>query len=121
MSSHPAAFDRMLDAWHERDPAKVRGHLEAALAPDIYFVDPKNEIRGLDAFEAMVHAFHKEYPTAEFVRSSVIDGHHNCYRYHWEMRVDGQTVLPGFDVSEVDADGKVRQIFGFFGPLAAAA
>ncbi|MEO1367833.1 MAG: nuclear transport factor 2 family protein [Acidobacteriota bacterium] len=121
MATYPEAFDSMLDAWHERDADKVRGHLDQALSPEIYFIDPDNEVRGVDAFEAMVHAFHAKYPTAEFVRTSVVDGHNSLFRYRWEMRVDGATVLPGFDVCEVDGAGKVRQIFGFFGHLEDAA
>ncbi len=35
MSKHPPSFDRMLDAWNETDAARIRQHLDAALAPDV--------------------------------------------------------------------------------------
>ena len=34
----------MLAAWNEVDPAKVRGHLDLALAPEVRFVDPSVDI-----------------------------------------------------------------------------
>ncbi len=40
MVSYPESFDHMLAAWNERDPEKVRGHLEKALAANVEFIDP---------------------------------------------------------------------------------
>ncbi|MEZ5267517.1 MAG: hypothetical protein R2789_02735 [Microthrixaceae bacterium] len=59
---YPEAFDRMLAAWNEPDPAKVRGHLDAALATEIEFIDPSIETRGIDEFEANVHQVHADLP-----------------------------------------------------------
>ena len=41
----------------------------------------------------------------------------DLHRYAWEIRRDGELVLPGFDVTEVDAEGRVLRVLGFFGPL----
>ena len=49
-----------------------------------------------------------------------MDGHNNLYRYHWEIRRDGELVMPGFDVTEVDASGLVTRVLGFFGPRVAS-
>ena len=89
MSDYPETFDHMLAAWNEREPAKVRGHLEQALAPDVRFVDPDNDITGIDAFESMVHAFHEKLPDAVCSRASGVDSHHQLYRYEKRrMRYD---------------------------------
>ena len=117
MAAHPESFDHMLAAWNEPDAARVRGHLERALAPDVHFVDPSIVTRGLDEFEANVHAVHERLPGAEYRRTSGVDGHHGLYRYAWEIRRDGELVLPGFDVTEVDDEGRVLRVLGFFGPL----
>lgn len=42
----------MLAAWNELGAARVRGHLELALAADAVFVDPTIVTRGIAGFEA---------------------------------------------------------------------
>ena len=71
--THPESFEHMLAAWNERDPAKVRSHLEKALAPDVQFIDPSVETYGIDEFEANVHAVHARIPGAEYSRTSGVD------------------------------------------------
>lgn len=115
--SHPESLDHMLAAWNEADPEKVRGHLERALAVDVEFIDPSIETNGIDEFEANVHEVHKQLPGASYERVSGVDSHHRLYRYAWQIRRDGEVVLPGFDVTELDEAGKVRRVLGFFGPL----
>jgi hypothetical protein len=119
MSDYPETFDHMLAAWNEREPAKVRGHLEQALAPDVHFVDPDNDVTGIDAFEKMVHAFRERIPDAVCSRASGVDSHHQLYRYDWAIHQGGTLLMPGFDVVEADASGRVARVLGFFGPLPA--
>lgn len=107
----------MLAAWNELDAARVRGHLELALAADAVFVDPSIVTRGIAEFEANVHDFRKRYPAARCRRTSAFDTHHGLYRYLWDIRLGEQTLLEGMDVVEVDGEGKVRKVQGFFGPL----
>jgi hypothetical protein len=116
---HPESFDHMLAAWNEPDASKVRGHLERALAVDVRFVDPSVETHGIAEFEANVHAVHAQIPGAEYRRTSDVDSHHRVHRYSWEIRSGGELLLPGFDVTETDDDGKVVSVIGFFGPLPA--
>ena len=113
--AYPESFDHMLAAWNERDPDRVRAHLEKALAPDVRFIDPSAHTRGVDEFEANVHEVQARIPGASYRRVSGVDGHHNLYRYHWEIWHEGKLVLPGFDVTEVDGEGRVTRVLGFFG------
>ncbi|MEM7285979.1 MAG: nuclear transport factor 2 family protein [Actinomycetota bacterium] len=117
--SYPETLDHMLAAWNETDPAQVRGHLETALAPDVHFVDPPNDITGIDAFEAMVHRVHDQVPGAVYSRASDVDSHHGLHRYHWAIHLDGELLLAGFDVTETNEAGQVSRVLGFFGPLEA--
>lgn len=117
MPAYPESFDHMLAAWNEPDSARVRAHLEKALAPDVEFIDPSIVTRGIDEFEANVHAVQERLPGAEYRRASGVDSHHTLHRYAWEIRKDGELLLPGFDVAEVDDEGRVRRVLGFFGPL----
>ena len=113
---HPA-FAHYLAMWNERDPDRVRGHLDQAVADDVLFVDPVNVTRGPDEMEAMVLELLAEQPGARFEVASGYDGHHGRYRYRWNMHVDGSRVVEGFDVTTVNDAGMIERIDGFFGPL----
>lgn len=119
MLNHPASFDKMLDAWNEADPTKIRALLDAALTPDVYFVDPTTEITGIDAVEKLIHGFQKRFPCAVFSRTSQVDSHHHVHRYYWEIHVDGALLVEGFDVLEVRGS-RVARLLKFFGELPVA-
>ena len=122
MASYPKVFDHMLAAWNEPDASLTRVHLEKALAPDVRFADPSIDVTGIDAFEANVHDVRAKNPGNVYSRVSDIDSQHGFHRYHWAIyNAAGELVLPGFDVVEVNADGKVASVIGFFGELAASA
>jgi hypothetical protein len=116
MQNYPASFDEMLDAWNQTDPSKIRAHLDAALTPDVYFLDPTIEITGIDAVEKLIHDVQERFPGAVFSRTSQVDSHHHLHRYHWEIHLDGSLLVEGFDVLEV-RDGKVARLLKFFGDL----
>jgi len=117
MQDHPESLDHMLAAWNEPDPACVRGHLDKALAPDVRFVDPSIDVTGIDGFEANVHEVQTKVPGAVYSRTSGVDTQHGFYRYHWAIHSGGALVIEGFDVTEIDSSGHVKQVIGFFGPV----
>lgn len=119
MSEYPEAFDYMMASWNEADPSKIREHLERALSPSIRFVDPSIDLTGIDAFEANVHEVQARIPGATYSRTSGVDAQHNFFRYSWAIHHEGKLLLPGFDVAEIDDDGKVVTVIGFFGELPA--
>ena len=98
MGDYPRSFDHMLAAWNELDTGKIRGHLEQALSPEIVFIDPSIETRGIGEFEENVRDFRGKFPDARCVRASGIDSHHRLYRYAWEIYRGDELMLPGFDV-----------------------
>jgi hypothetical protein len=117
MAEHPESLDHMLAAWNERKPERVRAHLERALSPDVVFIDPSIVTRGIDEFEANVHEVQGRLPDADYTRASRVDHHHDIVRYAWEIRRGGELLLPGFDVTELNEQGQVLRVLGFFGPL----
>lgn len=119
MSDIPESFYHYLAAWNERDVSGIRGHLEKSVAKDVFFVDPAHTTRGVDALEEMIRDARKERPTADYIRVSGVDGHNQRYRYLWAVHIDGKFVLPGMDVTTVDAEGAIVQIDGFFGEFPA--
>ena len=119
MSEIPESFFHYLAAWNEYDPTRVRPLLEKSVAPDVLFVDPAHTTRGVDELQAMILDAHRERPNASYVRVSGVDGHNLRYRYLWEVRLDGELLLPGMDVTTVDESGAILQIDGFFGEFPA--
>lgn len=115
MSDIPASFFHYLAAWNEMDPAKVRSHLEGHVTADVFFDDPLHTTEGIDALEAMIVDARKERPGASYHRTSGVDSHNRRYRYLWEVRVDGSPVMPGMDITHVDAKGIITRIDGYFG------
>jgi hypothetical protein len=111
------SLDHMMAAWNERDPERVRAHLEKALSPEVVFIDPSIVTHGIDEFEANVHEVHGRFPGADYRRASGVDRHHNVVRYAWEIHRNGERVLAGFDVTELDEEGRVARVLGFFGAL----
>lgn len=117
MSSLPASMKSMLAAWNEKDPKRVRGHLDAALSPDVIFADPDNYVVGIDAFEAMVHKFHADIDDPKAEWTSGYNVHNNRYRYTWLVSSGNTPLMPGMDVTELDDSGKVVRVDGFFGDI----
>ena len=115
MSDIPESFSYYLAAWNEVDTTRIRAHLERSVAADVLFVDPANTTRGIDELESMIRSARQERPTAVYLRTSGVDGHNSRYRYRWEVQIDGKPVLPGMDVTRIDAEGRIVQIDGFFG------
>lgn len=117
MASVPQTFEAFLAGWNEWDASKRRALFETAVAPDVEFTDPLHQIHGIDAFLDMVADFQRTRPGAVTLRTSAIDLHHDCARYHWAIMIDGAKLIDGFDVVRLDAEGRFRQINGFFGLL----
>ncbi len=113
----PVVLERMLAMWNERDPDQVRGYVDSVLSEDVIFIDPANSITGRDAFEEMVKEFRAGAPEVVCQRSSGVDGHHGLYRYHWGIHQGGTLLVEGFDVTQIDAQGQVCRVEGFFGPI----
>lgn len=111
------AFDHYLEMWNATDLDAVRGHLDQAVTEDFIFCDPLHWHVGRDALEANVRQLRADMPDAALTIGSAIDHHHNRYRYHWLITVDGERVMQGFDVSTVADNGLIERIDGFFGPL----
>ena len=117
MANYPEALDHMLAAWNEPEAANVRSHLDKALSTDVRFVDPTIDVTGIDGFEKNVHEVKSTIPGAVYSRTSGVDSQHGFYRYHWAIHQEGKRLITGFDVTEVNEQGKVACVIGFFGDI----
>lgn len=117
MTEMPNALVTYFEMWNERDLDRAFELLRAAVTDDILFVDPRDCHAGREAMERNVERFNRALPAARISFASAVDGHHDRYRYAWNIHVDDELFLEGFDVSTLAADGRIERVDGFFGPL----
>ncbi|MEM8904132.1 MAG: nuclear transport factor 2 family protein [Actinomycetota bacterium] len=121
MTDLPPALRTYLRMWNERDLDRARELLREAVTDDIVFADPQDFHEGREAMERNVERFNRAFPGAVLTLASGVDGQHDRYRYAWNIHVDGELLIEGFDVSTLAADGRIERVDGFFGPLPALA
>jgi hypothetical protein len=113
-------IDTYLAAWNETDATRRLALVEQAWSSDGCLTDPPLAAEGHTAISEMAAALHGQFPGHRFRRASAIDMHHDALRFAWELVApDGTVALAGMDVGQLAADGRLRRITGFFGPLAA--
>jgi hypothetical protein len=79
-------------------------------------VDPPLEARGHQGIADQAATLLSQFPQHRFERSTTVDAHHNFLRYGWRLRgPDGTAVLEGVDFAELDVDGRLARVVGFFG------
>jgi hypothetical protein len=120
MSDLTTTIDLYLSAWNEPDPVRRVELIEQVWAADGRLIDPPVAAEGHQAISDTASALQAQFPGFRFQRSSGIDAHHGQLRFAWELvSPDGAVALSGIDVGEVNADGRLQRITGFFGELPA--
>lgn len=105
-------------AWNEADPAARRTILDAVWAADGVYCDPSTVVEGRDALSGHIGGFQEQMAGHAIVTTSGVEEHHGWFRFAWRLTAaDGTPVVDGFDVGELDDDGRIRRIVGFFGPF----
>jgi len=117
-SNVTATVDTYIAMWNETDPTKRASLIDRAWASDGRYLDPQLDAEGSAAIADMVAAVHERFPGHRFRRVSGVDQHHDQIRFGWELFApDGSITVGGIDIGELAADGRLRRITGFFGPL----
>src|SRR6478609_4298425 len=115
-------IDRHLAAYCDADPARRAAAIRAVWTTDGRLVDPPLEARGHQGISDQAATLQSQFPGHRFERSTAIDAHHGFLRYGWRLvSAAGAPVLEGVDVAELDVDGKLMRVVGFFGAQPAAA
>jgi hypothetical protein len=111
-------IDTYFAMWNEEDGERRAGLVERAWAPGARYLDPMLDAGGHAALSEMVAAVHAQFPGHRFRRTSEVDAHHDQVRFTWELAApDGTVTVAGVDVGELDAEGKLTRITGFFGDV----
>jgi hypothetical protein len=114
MSDFTTVRDRYLAAWNATDPDARRAAVDEAFADDVRYVDPLAAVEGRDALADLIGAAQQQFPGMVFTAGGPIDGHHDQARFTWNLGpVGGDPLVVGFDVAELDSEGRIRQVLGF--------
>jgi hypothetical protein len=108
-------------AWSEGDKVKRGELLDRSFAADGEYVDSVGRAAGRQELSERIGQFLATYPGAAVAVESGIDERDRYARFAWVARDgDGNVILAGMDFAAFAADGMVRLIVGFSGPMPAA-
>ena len=115
-----AIVDGYLTAYGEPDRGRRDALIAEVWSPRGRLIDPPATGEGHDGISDVADALQQQFAGHVFRRSTAVDEHHGVLRFGWELVApDGSIVLTGLDVGELDDDGRLLRIAGFFGDLPA--
>ena len=114
MSDFDAVADRYLAVWNETDPAARRAAIDEVFADAVRYVDPLAAVDGRAALDGLIGAAQQQFAGLVFTPGGPVDGHHDQLRFTWHLGpAGGEPLVVGFDVAELDADGRIHRVLGF--------
>jgi hypothetical protein len=118
VSSPESTVESYCQAWGTADRAAREKLLAQVWTPDGIYTDPAPTVaRGRTALSDEIATFLHKNPGSHF-QCSTPQIHHQTMRFAWVLlRADGTQWTEGMDFGELSADGRIRRIVGFFGPL----
>jgi len=114
MSDFDNVVSRYLAVWNETDAPARRKRIDELFAADVRYVDPMAAVSGREALDGLVGAVQQQFPGLTFSLGEPVDAHHDQARFTWHLSaVPGEPLVVGFDVAELDGEGRIRQVLGF--------
>ena len=115
-SSLERLVDGHLAAYCERDAARRGAAIRQLWNAQGRLVDPPMEAGGHEGIADQAATLLAQFPQHRFERSTPVDAHHGFLRYGWRLLdAQGTAVLQGVDFAELDAEGRLLKVVGFFG------
>lgn len=109
-----------IDAWSEPDPDRRDALLRVAWSEEGIYRDPQMETKDRQALSDYIGTVHERMPGSHLAYTSGVSRHHAHIYFSWQLvTADGKVALKGVDFGSLAADGRLRQIVGFFGDLPA--
>ena len=113
-----AAVETYLRAWNERDPTARAALIEACFAADGRLVTRGGDVRGRAALAQTMARVHADPRRFRIRLTSAIDTGATTFRVLAVVDYsDGTTTPETLDVGEIDADGRIKQVLTFTGPI----
>lgn len=108
--------DRHLAAYGDTDAARRAGAIRDIWNAEGRLVDPPLEACGHQGIADQAATLQAQFPGHRFERTTAIDAHHQTLRYGWRLvSPAGAAVIEGIDVADLDVDGRLCRVVGFFG------
>ena len=102
-------------AWLEPDADRRRTLLERAWTPDAVYCDPLALVTGREALVNHIGEFQASAQGARVEITGEPVLHHDSAHFPWTITgPDGGVVLTGFDVVQLDEQGRITRLTGFF-------
>jgi hypothetical protein len=102
-------------AWVETDPQRRLALLEAAWAADAVYCDPLASVTGRQALDAHIAGTQDSLGGGRIEVVSEPVRHHDSAFFRWAaLDAAGSPVLTGWDVVQLDDDGRIARLTGFF-------
>ena len=102
--------------WAERDEGRRLATLETCWAPDGLYLDPTGHAEGRDALCEHIAQFQQIFPDHSIELAGAVDEHDGYLCFAWKMSGPGNdSVLNGLDFGQLDREGRLKLICGFFG------
>jgi hypothetical protein len=116
LATHERLVDTHLAAYCEPDAARRLALIRETWSLEGRLVDPPLEARGHAGIADQAATLLSQFPGHRFERTSALDLHHHFLRYGWRLcNPAGETVLAGVDFMDLDVDGRIARVVGFFG------
>lgn len=104
-------------AWSQPEEAARGALLERCWSETGLYCDPMAEARGREALNQHIGEFQRRMPGAAIALTSGVDQHHGKLHFTWAIHAsESPAVFEGRDFGEIDADGMIAKIVGFFAP-----
>ena len=108
--------DRHLAAYCDADAARRAGAIREIWHPEGRLVDPPLEAQGHQGISELAAALQSQFPGHRFERTTAVDAHHQMLRYGWRLvSPAGAPAVEGIDIADLDVDGRLSRVVGFFG------
>ncbi|CBG75479.1 putative isomerase [Streptomyces scabiei 87.22] len=119
---YETAVARYFEAWNATGEDERAEAVAAAWAADGGYTDPLADVRGHEEIAALITTARKQFPGLAFRLATAVDGHHDTARFGWELvdEADGAAPVAGFDVITLDAQDRIRSVYGFLDRVPAA-
>ncbi len=104
-----------LESWNERDPDKRLCFLQQAFTGSTTYIDPTANTTGPDELDEVIAGFFTMFPDGELPLTSELELRDSDGRFSWEVISGGASVISGMDYIELDDNGRLRSIRGYWG------
>lgn len=108
-------WEMYTNTWSEQDGAMRQQIFAQCLLPDCKYSDANIHVEGHAGLSGYMGDFQKNVPGGRFVTTSFVE-HHGRSLAHWDMVVGQQVIGKGASFGDFNADGRLKQMTGFFLP-----